>query len=118
MPITNVHTRSMSPRSVHAVALLGSVPLVGVAVFQVSLGLGAPYGDAVLGGHAATVDGALTPPLRWAAAGQAALLLAMAWLLSAVAASSARALVDLIQLSARQKAPASRRGGRHGIGVC
>ncbi|MGB3684618.1 MAG: hypothetical protein WA991_02205 [Ornithinimicrobium sp.] len=38
-------------------------------------------GDAVMGGHAATVNGVLTPAYRWAAAGQAALLLLMAWLL-------------------------------------
>lgn len=73
----------MPPRRLHAVALLGSLPLVGVAACQVGLGLGlgAPYGDAVLGGHATTVDGVLAPPYRWAATGQAALLLAMAWLL-------------------------------------
>lgn len=34
-----------------------------------------------MGGHAATVNGVLTPAYRWAAAGQAALLLLMAWLL-------------------------------------
>ena len=71
MSITNFHTRSMPPRRLHAVALLGALPLVGVAAFQVGLWLGAPYGDAVLGGRATTVDGVLAPPYRWAAAGPA-----------------------------------------------
>ncbi len=81
MRITRVGTRSLSPRRRRTIALLGSLPLVAVSAFQVALWLGAPYGGAVLGGRAATVDGALTVPYRWAAAGQAGLLLAMAWVL-------------------------------------
>ncbi len=57
------------------------MPLACVAAFQVTLWRGAPYGDAVLGGRAATVGGVLTGPYRWAALGQAGLLLAMAVLL-------------------------------------
>ncbi len=64
-------------------ALLGALPLTAVAAFQVALWLGAPYGDAVLGGRAETVDGALSSPYRWAALGQAGLAGAMAWLLLA-----------------------------------
>ncbi len=81
MTITSFRTWSMSPHRRYAVALLRSLTFVAVAAFHVSLSLGAPVGDAVPGGHATTVNGALSPPYRWAAAGQAAVLLMMAWLL-------------------------------------
>jgi hypothetical protein len=70
---------ALHPRRRRAVALLGSVPLVAVAGFQVALARGAPYGDTVMGGRATTVDGVLTAPYRRAAVGQAAVLLGMAW---------------------------------------
>ena len=78
MKNTILGTKQVSPRRLRALALLCSPPLIAVAAFQVALGVGAPYGDAVLGGHAATVDGVLIPCDRLAAGGQAGLLLAMA----------------------------------------
>ncbi len=47
------------------------------AAFQLALALGAPYGDAVLGGRADTVAGVLTGPYRWVAAGQGLLLVGL-----------------------------------------
>ena len=72
--------RGLPPHRRRAVAVAGSVPLVAVAGFQVALARGAPYGNAVMGGRAPTVDGALTPAYRGAAAAQAAVLLGMAGL--------------------------------------
>ena len=80
MTITTVSARLTSRRR-RAAAIVGALPLAVVAAFQVALWLGAPYGDAVLGGRAQTTDGTLTAPLRWAALGQAGVLLAMAWAL-------------------------------------
>ena len=76
-----IGAKSLSPRRLRTVAMVGSLPLIAVAAFQIALGLGAPYGDAVLGGHAETVDAVLTGPYRWAAVGQAGLLLGLAGLL-------------------------------------
>lgn len=82
MTITTVSAR-LTFRRRRAAALAGALPLAAVAAFQVALWLGAPYGDAVLGGRAPTVDGVLTAPYRWAALGQGGALLAMAWALLA-----------------------------------
>ncbi len=65
------------------VAIIAATLLTAVAVFQVALALGAPWGDAVLGGQASTADGVLTGGYRVAAALQALVLLAMAAVLLA-----------------------------------
>jgi hypothetical protein len=64
-------------------AVIAATLLAAVAVFQVALALGAPWGDAVLGGRAATDDGVLTGGYRVAAALQALVLLSMAAVLLA-----------------------------------
>lgn len=64
-------------------AIVAAALLTAVAGFQIALALGAPFGDAVLGGRALTDDGALTTGYRAAAALQAALLLGMAAVLLA-----------------------------------
>lgn len=78
MRVTTLEVGSTSPRRLRTLALLGALPLTAIAAFQIALWLGAPYGDAVLGGHAKTADGALTWPYRWAALAQAGILLTMA----------------------------------------
>lgn len=83
MRTTTPGVRPLSRRRLRTLALLGALPLTAVAAFQVALWLGAPYGDAVLGGRAETVEGVLAPPYRWAALGQAGIAGAMAWLLLA-----------------------------------
>ena len=70
MSIADFSTRSMSQRRLRAVALLGPLPLVGVAAFQVSLSLGARYGDAAL-----DVEASTQPPPRCGSEGGALLLL-------------------------------------------
>ncbi len=83
MRITRLTAGPTSPRRLRTLALLGALPLTAVAALQVALWLEAPYGDAVLGGRADTVEGVLTSPYRWAALGQAGIATAMAWLLLA-----------------------------------
>jgi hypothetical protein len=64
-------------------AVIAAALLTGVAAYQVALALGAPWGDAVLGGRAATDDGVLTGGYRVVAGLQAPVLLAMAAVLLA-----------------------------------
>lgn len=64
-------------------ATFAAALLTAVAAFQVALALGAPWGDAVLGGNAETDDGVLTGGYRVAAAFQALVLLGMAAVLLA-----------------------------------
>jgi hypothetical protein len=63
---------------VELVAVSAAVLLCAVAVFQVALAVGAPWGEATLGGRAATVDGVLTFPFRLLAAISALVLVAAA----------------------------------------
>lgn len=64
-------------------AIGASVLIAGVAVFQLALALGAPYGEAVLGGRASTEAGVLTPPYRALALLQALVLVLLGWILLA-----------------------------------
>lgn len=64
-------------------AVIAATLLTAVAAFQVALALGAPWGDAVLGGRAATADGVLTGGYRVAAGLQSLVLLSMAAVLLA-----------------------------------
>ncbi len=69
------------PSSRH-LARVAAAPLVAVAAFQMTLALGAPYGDLVLGGRASTTAaGALTPGFRSLAPLQGLLLLGLVWVL-------------------------------------
>lgn len=60
-------------------AWIAAALLVGVAIFQVALALGAPFGDATMGGRAETVNGVLTPRYRVVAAASAVVLAGFAW---------------------------------------
>jgi hypothetical protein len=60
-----------------------------VAIFQVALAAGAPYGDAVFGGRAPTAAGVLTSPFRVLAVVQAVVLVLLGWILLARAELSA-----------------------------
>lgn len=71
MRITTLKVGSTSPRRLRTLALLGALPLTAVAAFQIALWLGAPLRRRSPGGHAQTVDGALTWPDRCAALAQA-----------------------------------------------
>jgi hypothetical protein len=64
-------------------AVLAAILIGGVAVFQLALALGAPYGEAVFGGKAPTEAGVLTPPFRFLAVVQAIVLVLLAWVLLA-----------------------------------
>lgn len=65
-------------------AAIGAAALLAaVAAFQTALALGAPFGDAVLGGRAPTDDGVLPTRYRVAAALQALVLLGMGTVLLA-----------------------------------
>lgn len=66
-----------------AASVLAAVLIGGVAVFQVALAAGTPYGGAVFGGKAPTNDGVLTTPFRILAAVQALVLVALGWVLLA-----------------------------------
>lgn len=61
-----------------AAAWIGAALLVLTAAFQVALALGAPYGEATMGGRAATVDGVLTSRYRGLAAVSALVLVGLA----------------------------------------
>ena len=54
--------------------------LVGVALFQLGLALGVPWGSAVYGGGAAGVDGVLPTGLRMSSAVATAVLTLAAWI--------------------------------------
>ncbi len=66
-----------------AASVLAAVLIAGVAVFQLALAAGVPFGEAVLGGKAPTNDGVLTPPFRILAVVQALVLVALGWVLLA-----------------------------------
>jgi len=55
-------------------ALAAAVLLGLVAIFQLALALGAPLGEATMGGRARHVDGVLAPPYRLAALASGAIL--------------------------------------------
>jgi hypothetical protein len=55
-------------------AVAAAALIAGVAVFQLALALGAPYGNAVFGGKAPTEQGVLTGPFRALAVVQAIVL--------------------------------------------
>jgi hypothetical protein len=63
---------------VSAAAWVGAALLVLVATFQVALALGAPYGEATMGGRADSVDGVLTNRYRAFAAISALVLVGLA----------------------------------------
>lgn len=65
------------------VATVAAVLIGGVAIFQVALAVGAPYGDAVFGGKAPTNAGVLTRSFRVLAVVQATVLVLLAWILLA-----------------------------------
>ena len=67
-----------------AIAATAAALLLGVALaFQISLALGAPLGEATMGGRARTVDGVLAPGFRLLAAASALLLAIAAWVVLA-----------------------------------
>jgi hypothetical protein len=65
-----------------ALKVLAVLLLCAVASFQIALALGAPYGNATMGGRAERVNGVLTARYRMIAAGSAALLLSAAWIVA------------------------------------
>ena len=69
--------------SVELAATAAALLLAVAVAFQVSLALGAPFGEATMGGRARTVDGVLEPPLRLMAAASAVLLAVAAWVILA-----------------------------------
>ena len=81
---------SVEVAAVVAAALIGLVVL-----FQVALALGAPMGEATMGGRAQHVGGVLTPPYRLMALASAALLV-----LAAFVVLSRAGVVDLGLLEA------------------
>jgi hypothetical protein len=64
-------------------AILAGVLIAGVALFQVALAAGAPYGEAVFGGKAPTDAGVLNPTFRALALVQALVLVLLAGILLA-----------------------------------
>lgn len=69
--------------SVEFAAVAAAGLIVVVALFQFALALGAPLGEATMGGRAPTVDGVLTPPFRAVAAVSGVVLLIGAWVVLA-----------------------------------
>jgi hypothetical protein len=76
-------------------AILASVLIAGVALFQVALAAGAPYGEAVLGGKAPTDGGVLAPAFRALALVQAVVLVLLAGILLARAGIIATTIVSM-----------------------
>lgn len=68
---------------VQTAAVAAAVLIAGVAVFQLALAMGAPYGEAVFGGNAPTQSGVLTAPFRALAVVQAIVLVLLGWVLLA-----------------------------------
>ena len=64
-------------------ALAGAMLLVGVAVFQIGLAAGAPWGDMAYGGRADTHNGVLALPYRITSALAVAVLALAAWIVLA-----------------------------------
>lgn len=69
--------------AVQTASVAAAVLIAGVAVFQLALAMGAPYGDAVFGGNAPTRSGVLTAPFRALAVAQAFVLVLLGWVLLA-----------------------------------
>ena len=77
------------------IAAITAALLLAIAVaFQVSLALGAPLGEATMGGRARTIDGVLEPPFRVLAAVSAVILAVAAWVILARASVIDRGPVD------------------------
>jgi hypothetical protein len=70
----------MTDRTVHVAAIGAGTLILAVAAFQLALALGAPFGDATVGGNATTQDGVLSSGFRIVAAASALLLLPFAWI--------------------------------------
>ena len=68
---------------VELAAIIAAVLIAAAAAFQVALALGAPLGEATMGGRAPTVNGVLTPPFRVVAVLSAITLLIGAWVVLA-----------------------------------
>jgi hypothetical protein len=68
---------------VELAAVAAAVLIGAVAVFEFSLALGTPLGEATMGGRAPTVAGVLTPPFRITAAASGVVLLIGAWVVLA-----------------------------------
>lgn len=69
--------------AVQIASVAAAVLIAGVAVFQLALAMGAPYGEAVFGGKAPTRSGVLTAPFRVLAVVQAIVLVLLGWVLLA-----------------------------------
>jgi hypothetical protein len=61
-------------------AIAAAALITVVAIFQLALAMGAPYGGAVFGGKAPTRAGVLTPPFRVLAVTQAIILVLLGWI--------------------------------------
>ncbi len=57
--------------------------LIGVAIYQVALAAGLPWGEAAYGGRAALTDGVLSASYRVMSAAAAVILLLSAWIVAA-----------------------------------
>ena len=68
---------------VEPVALLTAVLFVGLALFQIALALGAPWGAHVYGGRAVAEDGTLPGKWRAASAAASVVLLLFGWVMLA-----------------------------------
>lgn len=76
-------------------ASIAGILIAAVALFQLALAAGAPYGDAVFGGKAPTDAGVLTPAFRVLALVQASVLVLLAAILLARAGVVAPAIVSV-----------------------
>jgi hypothetical protein len=76
LAVTSSHVDKAIP--VSAAAWIAAALLSLVAMFQVALALGAPYGEATMGGRADTVDGVLTNRYRVLASVSALVLVGLA----------------------------------------
>ena len=68
---------------VESVALLAAALFVGLALFQLALALGAPWGAHVFGGRAVQEDGTLSGKWRAASAAGSVVLLLFGWVILA-----------------------------------
>ena len=69
--------------AVEIAAIAAALLLAIVVAFQVTLALGAPLGEATMGGRARTVGGVLEPPFRVLAGVSAVILAVAAWVILA-----------------------------------
>ena len=68
---------------VESVALIAAALFAGLALFQIALALGAPWGAHVYGGRAASDDGTLPGKWRTASAAGSVVLLLFGWVMLA-----------------------------------